>query len=1822
MKDPIKIIHKFKNNNRRIQYKVYIFIGSLVPEDILKILDIIKNKDFFNSIYSLSIKNIKLLESYYDVNWYEKLFISYHLKEQYKNILSNPTKKREIINKLGKEWYEKHIDISNLEKVIYSFADYYYDTLLDKYRLTSLKKENLDFKTYRKEGEILNEDINLDFVDDNDLVGESNLIGGSKEDDEEEVIDEVVLEDMVEDSFNLEDLSKLYDITKKDDKNIKDTTKMIAEIINDKKWEKKTEVKLEYDNTLDTINYDSKLEDIYEKIYITDEYLYKDDTINTIRQKITVSIPLSNIFVSGLKLLPETIYFWSEYYTKGGKEEIMIGQKWIRKNELLKIDIKPNENLKIYEKLKNNLGYLKESFNYKIKREDDETNILDYYNDYMTTNEIFMLDIYNELGVEYNIDENSKKNLFDVYINIYFPMLSYDKFDKIINLLNNKILSDDIDNIEKQYNSIRNDIKLENEICNIVEETKLDEDKYQNLFFENYIIQTNVHLNINNPKNITGTTIDNKYNLYRIFDNFIVNDIYPFIQYQTPDGQVIYKYYTNTSKLSNTDMLTKWFENTPYGISFKLLLDNQKYIAINLNENGRIEYKITWKEEDKATIENIKETYEYIRNLLKKINSENKKIKIILPDDDKFKYAFINTIQKFRLPGPKGLNDVKDSFKINHNDLSDFARLFFPYIALVIEPKKRISKKAEKVISDVSKFGTYLRYKRISKYDNRIKIHLRILYFLRNFQINDKELINEIAKQFNITDDVAFNEIEHVKTHYGKVISRSKKDLQKIKTLPRAKPPGIGIDIQGRETDKYKIRITGARNKKQLDDIISFLKVLLYLYVETYIYKKPKYQKLKDMLKKLNKIASRRNKVVEIVNYESEIKNIKIITALDKKRLGFRPEKGENQWTRSCQNSGNDKKRRPEIINESNIEQLIKAGYKLNDKTGFYERSVEITVKKKKQKVILRAIKLQGENGYNYYTCDPINNEHIYIGFLSRGNNPNDLCMPCCFKKDQLVGDNKTKKKYYLECIGEKIQNKESNEKQQNIITDKIYILQETNKVQDNRYLFLSKYLDIFFNKAWNHDNKIKNHYLYESKSGYYLKYTVKHEKYNFLATIANIFDKDVEDIKNIIIDFINSDKDDIYFTFLNGGNIKNIFKTRDNFIDYIKSSLNLEHDILGDLLLIPGLFTKNGIFTFLLEKHNIIKKKSLEKEEVLERYYINCLNYENNYMINENRDYIILLKENKNYFPIYKIQKDEKITKKISITKLYQNNYIIEELKNYYNKSCDKSLFNKVLGNSALNAKYIIQLLKDKGNNIKLQYVDNRNKCKYLLLDNNLLLPVYPSGISYDYKINHISKINRLLNYFETIKYLSEIDKKIKLGYIPKIVFYDKIKEDNIRILSIYLENELIIPIKIETVNIKHIKKLGLIVKFQPLEDSIDNALIEEPTPDTIDSRHLKLDDRHLRIKEHLYKNESYNIFRLELSLYLENNHDIKDKIINIVDNDNIKLIDKKYELRKILFNIINKKLINQNPNNKNMVELVDQIKNINEYSISNIRDYCQIHKTQDKCNNNLHCTWKNNTCKMILTKNMAFDFINKIIEEMIQNSIQFKEIIQDENYYVSDIVDQSQYTNRENQIIVKTTNYNINKIIADILGSKDYIHNIKSKQIIDEVYENYPELLQLGNQYSQEIVSNKDTVIRAFVNCYYWINNPLYDIESRNLGYYSNIQTQMTNLFKAKIIDYIQNNIKNIDNNILLKFRKNSYNTDTKIELLVLSLLLDYRIVVYDNYNNIIQLYLQGYVDVNDENIQNFTKEEFRSSTIFIKLDFERSKSIPKTIYSIYYK
>jgi len=66
MNHPIKIIHKYKNNNRRIQYNIYIFIGKHVPSSIIEILNFINNKDFYTSLSSIKKADYNIIEDHYE----------------------------------------------------------------------------------------------------------------------------------------------------------------------------------------------------------------------------------------------------------------------------------------------------------------------------------------------------------------------------------------------------------------------------------------------------------------------------------------------------------------------------------------------------------------------------------------------------------------------------------------------------------------------------------------------------------------------------------------------------------------------------------------------------------------------------------------------------------------------------------------------------------------------------------------------------------------------------------------------------------------------------------------------------------------------------------------------------------------------------------------------------------------------------------------------------------------------------------------------------------------------------------------------------------------------------------------------------------------------------------------------------------------------------------------------------------------------------------------------------------------------------------------------------------------------------------------------------------------------------------------------------------------------------------------------------------------------------------------------------------------------------------------------------------------------------
>ncbi len=109
-----------------------------------------------------------------------------------------------------------------------------------------------------------------------------------------------------------------------------------------------------------------------------------------------------------------------------------------------------------------------------------------------------------------------------------------------------------------------------------------------------------------------------------------------------------------------------------------------------------------------------------------------------------------------------------------------------------------------------------------------------------------------------------------------------------------------------------------------------------------------------------------------------------------------------------------------------------------------------------------------------------------------------------------------------------------------------------------------------------------------------------------------------------------------------------------------------------------------------------------------------------------------------------------------------------------------------------------------------------------------------------------------------------------------------------------------------------------------------------------------------------------------------------------------------------------------------------------------------------------------------------------------------------------------------------------------------------------------------------------------------------------------------------KKNIMDYIetQKTEGNFFVTAINKFRKNNNNTDGILELIVLSYLIYYPIVVYDNYNNVKYIFSNGLVKVNDKTIKKYLDKSDQNKTIYLKFDYEGTNTIPRKIYSIYYK
>jgi hypothetical protein len=271
-------------------------------------------------------------------------------------------------------------------------------------------------------------------------------------------------------------------------------------------------------------------------------------------------------------------------------------------------------------------------------------------------------------------------------------------------------------------------------------------------------------------------------------------------------------------------------------------------------------------------------------------------------------------------------------------------------------------------------------------------------------------------------------------------------------------------------------------------------------------------------------------------------------------------------------------------------------------------------------------------------------------------------------------------------------------------------------------------------------------------------------------------------------------------------------------------------------------------------------------------------------------------------------------------------------------------------------------------------------------------------------------------------------------------------------------------------------------------------------------------------------------------------------------------------------------------------------------------------------------------------------------VVDELINIELKSNEILMKHGYYVSDIVDVNNYMYRDNQKIIKSSSTNINKLLSEIFGSTNI--PIIGKRRINRIAKNINmdnlnnQLEIIGGKLYQKII-NDNNIYRSYINGYYWINNNMLETVHRNLGYYNPLQTDLSNNIKSQIIDWIINSnnqkilirdikesipnlIKIIDDNKFIGDIKRYLTKNNEIlYIYIIDLYIIYKInkitiIIYDNYENIVGLfdngfkYLQSYYE--NDNLNNYKK--FKE---YINIKFEVNKfsitNNPRSLTTIYY-
>jgi hypothetical protein len=812
----------------------------------------------------------------------------------------------------------------------------------------------------------------------------------------------------------------------------------------------------------------------------------------------------------------------------------------------------------------------------------------------------------------------------------------------------------------------------------------------------------------------------------------------------------------------------------------------------------------------------------------------------------------------------------------------------------------------------------------------------------------------------------------------------------------------------------------------------------------------------------------------------------------------------------------------------------------------------QTTIRKKKTTGVKEGVCIVAECPYGNHQVFIRDTNHVFPGFIDKEKHPKGYCLPCCFAKPH----NLPKSSFYpkfSKCLGIDVEIGDIKE-------DVIYILGKSFPCTKNRYALLPIEVSRILN------TNIDTGYL-ENKKGFFRKGIVQYENNNFLSAIIDILSCNknnntltINKIKNLLIQKLD-DKlfrslyhGSLYITFNDG-----VHNPKTNFEKYLLSDkVDISHTYLWDLLQRPNILFNEGVNIFIFENNNLLCPLG----EIVDEFYNKKLN-------------TILLIKYKNYYePIYYL---EGTGKSANIQCIFPPNKI--EIQNLYDISlqwCTKKKeirWDRILLDNIINYKLnldnntidepltlnkTLYSIKSKIENkdLSVSYkpkkylVDTYNKVFAIQLDNDLIIPVYPSKLNIDLDyiiVDDYSKL-KLINYDQNIKLLDKINKTCDLNNIPisKIVSLD-----GKNIVALYTKSNRIIPVKASHLETDKLK----ISKFNYYTDA-DNYIYNN----------IHLIDKRIRdINNLFYEDETYNRIKFEIARYFKISTDTNKMGIYDEINKNINASDISIDIRRNnLINIL-LKLFNK------LVSSKKREIDIQFYEKQNKRVPCFTNKNKLTCEKDVHCVY-DDSCKVhMFNKNLLNNKNNKIVymsmiaEELLRFKIRRNEILNDE---IPNIIDKNIIVKNPNKYYI-INSYSINEIYNAIdtifTDMKDfYINKKKLWEITTSKYDGVDITKYIESNITINDITLQNDLSSSWIKIFsfnYIVQKNIEDSLFISLSYALNtISNKKYNKEEVKnaLIDYLKqfdtNKLNNSQMQFLSKlnsFFKNKNKTKNIVEL-----------------------------------------------------------------------